>query len=287
MISHSTPTYRLYLLAGQSNMEGYGDVAELSPEERGPVADAVIYHPASVPDDEASAPSADWRPLAPRFGSAYPPDGVTEGQFGPELSLGRALAKDGPVALVKYARGGTALMAGVSGYGSWDPDYGGGEGVNQSDHAAAALEAAMRASDVDGDGTPDRLVPSGIVWMQGEADAYDSAAAAADYEANLAQVIARLRSFMGTDDLPVVIGRIVDSRPPGGASVMAYATDVQESQARFAASDPCVALVTELPASAELADGWHYGAADQLALGRAFAAALDEVADRCSRSPGP
>jgi hypothetical protein len=274
-------TYRLYLLAGQSNMEGYGDVGELAEGERGPVPGAVIYHPASAPDDDAFTPRASWQPLAPGFGSAYPPDGVTEGQFGPELGLGRALAETGPVALVKYARGGTALMHGVSGYGSWDPDYREGEGTNQFDHAVAALKAAMRAPDVDGDGTTDRLVPSGIVWMQGEADAYDNPDAAAKYQANLEQVVFGFRTVMGADNMPVVIGRIVDSRPPGGAPVMTYAAEVQEAQARFAAADPCVTLVTVLPTSAELSDGWHYGARNQLELGRAFAKALEELSGSC------
>lgn len=273
--------YRLYLLAGQSNMEGYGDVAKLATDERGPVADAFIYHPTSIPDDESTTLDAAWTPLAPGFGSAYPPEGVTEGQFGPELGFGRALAEDGPVALVKYARGGTSLMHGASGYGSWDPDYDAGEGINQFDHAAAALKAAMSISDIDSDGAPDRLVPSGIIWMQGEADAYENAVAAANYEKNIDRLVTRLRVIMGADDLPVVIGRIVDSRPPDGPSVMTYAAEVQDAQARFAASDPCVVLVTVLPASAELVDGWHYGAADQLALGHAFAEALDQFGSAC------
>nr|WP_305889009.1 sialate O-acetylesterase [Parvularcula maris] len=273
-------SYRLYLLAGQSNMEGYGDVAELPEGLRGPVEGAVIYHLASTPDDEPSEAGAEWRELRLGFGSVYPPEGVTE-QFGPELSFGRAVVSGGPVALIKYARGGTAIMPGVSGYGSWDPAYGEGEGVNQFDHALAVLEAARAADDVDGDGRAERLVPSGIVWMQGEADAFGSAEAAAAYQANLDRLIEGLREAMGRANLPVVIGRIVDSRPPGGEPVMAYAAEVQAAQARWAEADPCASLVTALPQKTELGDGWHYGAEGQLNLGRAFAEALAALEERC------
>ena len=273
-------TYDLYLLAGQSNMEGYGLAADLPRRLRGQVDGAYIYTLAAPADGEPLTESAAWRPLAPGFGTAYA-DGPA---FGPELAFGRALAEAGrPVAIVKYARGGTGLVTGTSGYGSWD--LADGPRPNQRDHALATLRAAMADRDVDGDGQPDRLVPAGIVWMQGEADAHDDAAAAAAYDANLAALMATFRQAIGRENLPVIIGRIVDSRRPNGEKVMSHAATVQAAQGAYADSDPCAALVTVLPAAATLADGWHYDADDQVALGEGFAAAATALRAACPPNP--
>lgn len=64
--------------------------------------------------------------------------------------------------------------------------------------------------------------------MQGEADAYDNAEAGANYDLNLARLIALLRDALGDENLPVVIGRIADSRSTPETRGMCYSPDVQE-----------------------------------------------------------
>jgi hypothetical protein len=234
-------------------------------------------------DGETGGGAGLWAPLRPGHGTGFRTDGgnnALSNRFGPELSFGQRLSEIAPgerIAIIKYARGGTALTHGVSGYGSWDPDYAIGNGLNQFDHALAAIHGAMRIADIDGDGVNDRLVPSGIIWMQGEADAYDNAAAAARYDRDLARLMGLLRAAMHRDDLPVVIGRIVDSGATPESRVMAFAPQVQEAQARYVAADACAALVTVTEDFAFLPDGWHYMSGDYLRLGDAFAEAVAAI----------
>jgi len=177
------------------------------------------------------------------------------------------------VALVKYSRGGTSLMEGASGYGNWEPDSELGEGVNQYDHALATLRNALAVRDIDGDGEDDTLVPAGIVWMQGEADAYDNPVAARAYRANLKRMMDLLRAALRTDDLPVVIGRITDSGRDADGLLMDYSPVVQRAQAEYAAGDRCAALV-DVGDGLGWSDDWHYDTAGYLRLGQAFAEAM-------------
>jgi hypothetical protein len=291
LIAGQTPagegkTYEVYFLGGQSNMDGFGYVAELDDDLRGEVPGAVIYTGRSVADGEEGGGAGLWAPLRPGFGFEFQTDGTTNrlsGRFGPELTFGHAMTAADPaarIAIVKVSRGGTALVDGVSGYGSWDPDYTQGNGRNQYNNALSAIDTALRARDVDGDGMADRLVPKGIVWMQGEADAFDNLAASSSYAQNLAGLIGRLRAALRNDRLPVVIGRIRDSGDTAETRVMAHSPLVREQQAAFVEADRCAALVT---ASDDfvLPDGWHYRSQDYLVLGREFAAAMRNLQKQC------
>lgn len=281
--------YRVWFLGGQSNMEGFGFASDLPADARGSVPGVMIFNGRSAPDGATGGGTGLWAPLSPGFGTGFETDGSTNrlsDRFGPELAFGRRLAERGagPVALVKFSRGGTGLMAGVSGYGSWDPDYAEGNGRNQYDNALTALTTALGTTDIDGDGRPDRLVPAGIIWMQGEADAYDRADAAAAYPANLNRFMGLLRAALRVDDLPVVIGRIADSGQDTDGVVMTYAPVVQQAQADWVAADPCAELVSVTRDFRFLPDGWHYVSSDYLTLGAAFADAALALDARCGLS---
>lgn len=274
--------YRLYFLGGQSNMEGYGHVAELPAEMSGAVDGARIFTGRVGEDGKAGGGVGAWAPLEPGHGTGYATDGTSQvlsARFGPELPFGRAMRVLQPgarVALVKYSRGGTSLMEGASGYGNWEPDSELGEGVNQYDHALATLRNALAVRDIDGDGEDDSLVPAGIVWMQGEADAYDDPVAARAYRANLKRMMDLLRAALRTDDLPVVIGRITDSGRDADGLLMDYSPVVQRAQAEYAAGDRCAALV-DVGDGLGWSDDWHYDTAGYLRLGQAFAEAMHRL----------
>ena len=89
-----------------------------------------------------------------------------------------------------------------------DPDFedgeGKGKGINQYDHFLATLRNALSARDIDGDGENDRLIPSGILWMQGESDA-GFETAAKNYANNLKRLMDLTRAALRTDDLPIAI----------------------------------------------------------------------------------
>jgi len=281
--------YKLYYLGGQSNMEGFGYANQLSEDIVEPSANVMIFTGQMALDNETHAGVGMWESLQPGHGTGFRTDGKSNflsDRFGPELFFGLTMAKRSPemkIALIKYALGGSGLADGV-GFGSWHPDFSDGAGNNQYDHALKTMRNAFSNTDIDGDGIADRLIPSGIVWMQGEADAYDSQAAAAEYRANIQRLMDLLRAAMRVDDLPVVIGKVTDSGMSEDGSVMDYIETVQQAQQDYAANDACTAYVTVTDDLGYLDDGWHYDTDGFVRLGTAFAEAMRELEQRCAHN---
>lgn len=287
--SASAKDYLVFYLGGQSNMDGYGYTAELSGEDATPVDGVMIFHGNRALDGEPDGGLGLWAPLRPGHGTGFKSDGVANiysDRFGPELSLGRRLKTQFPdhgIALIKYSLGGSGLADGV-GYGNWAPDF---DGTNQYDFALKTLRLALSVHDIDGDGESDRLIPAGIVWMQGETDAYQNYDATIHYETNLKRLMDLLRAALRVDDLPVVIGKITDSGMAEDGSVMDHAALVQKAQQRFAETDACAAFSTitdELAYPAD--DPWHYNSLGYLLMGADFADHLQVLAERCGHLSG-
>ncbi len=277
--------YKLYYLGGQSNMDGFGYNHELPAEYQGVVDGVLIYRGLSAPDGSEKGGVGRWEQLGPGFGLGFQTNGSESwpsNRFGAELTFGHRIAELNPqskIAIVKYSRGGTPLYLHAQGYGTWSPEF---EGDNQYDFALRAIRESLAWTDIDGDGVQDRLTPAGIIWMQGEADAFDSAVAADAYEANLRRMMDLFRAALGHDDLPVVIGQITDSGQAEDGTVMDWSDDVREAQQRYTESDACAALVTvtnefEYPDD----DAWHYTSDGYFRLGQAFADAVAELEESC------
>lgn len=278
--------YKLYYLGGQSNMEGFGFSEEL-PEGAGTVSrDVMIFTGQMAFDNETHGGVGIWEPLQPGHGTGFKTDGIENqlsDRFGPELLFGQTMAKHLPgtkIAIIKYALGGSGLSEGV-GYGNWHPDFSDGDGNNQYDNFLKTLRNALKQSDIDGDGVADYLVPSGIVWMQGEADAYDSQAAADAYRANIERLMGLIRAALRVDDLPLVVGKITDSGMSDDGTVMDYIETVQRAQQDFVKNDVCATYVTATEDLGYLDDGWHYNADGFVRLGTAFAIAMNELEQTC------
>ncbi len=273
-------TYHVYFLGGQSNMDGYGYVRDLPEDLQGPVPGVMIFHGNTSPDSAAADGRGLWATLRPGHGVGFASDGVTNAyadRFGVELTFARRLQEHDPatpIALIKYSRGGTSIDSTAAGrFGSWEPDFRGGNGVNQYDHFLASLRHAFAVSDIDGDGADDTLVPAGIVWMQGESDAAITEAVARRYEANLKRLMDLIRAALRVDDLPVVLGRISDSGQEADGKVWDHGELVRAAQAAFVQKDARAALVTTTDAYG-YSDRWHYDSAGYLDLGRQFAEAM-------------
>ena len=72
--------YDLYLLAGQSNMDGRGKVTKLTEEQRKPSKSAIIFYRNPPKSSEG------WKPLGPGYSVAPKYRGDLPSQtFGPEL----------------------------------------------------------------------------------------------------------------------------------------------------------------------------------------------------------
>lgn len=281
-------TYKLYFLGGQSNMEGYGFSEELPASASDPSRNIRIFVGQPALDNDPRGGVGIWAALQPGFGTGFKTDGrinYLSDRFGPELYFGRTLAERSSgtnIAIIKYSLGGSGLADGV-GFGNWHPDYSGGQGINQYDHALRTLRNALAHADIDGDGSADRLVPSGIVWMQGEADAHHSQVAADEYRANIQRLMGLLRAAMRVDDLPLVVGKITDSGMSADGSVMDYIQTVQRAQEDFVTNDDCAAYVTVTDELTYLDDGWHYDTDGFIRLGIAFGEAMATLEKDCRR----
>ena len=273
-------TFKLYYLGGQSNMDGFGYVRELPETLQGPVNGAWIFHGNTSPDGSDVDGRGQWTELCPGHGTGFTSDGkanTRSDRIGIELTFARRLREREPqahIAIIKYSRGGTSIDVGAaSTFGSWDPDYSTGNGVNQYDHFLATVRNALSVSDIDGDGEADTLIPSGIVWMQGESDAAHGQEIAKRYESNLKRLMDLIRAAFRVDDLPVAIGRISDSGRDADGKIWDHGSIVRDAQAAFTRKDVSAALVTTTDGYS-YSDNWHYDTAGYIDLGKQFADAL-------------
>jgi len=274
-------TVRVYYLGGQSNMDGYGYNKDL-PEPFSQTNEAVwIFHGNPVGDDLPGGGLGIWAPLQAGHGVGFQSDGTINSyskRFGVELSLATSLQELYPgerIALIKYSRGGSSIDSLATGrFGCWEPDYQGTTGINQYDHFLLTVRTAMNTRDIDGDGKSDVLIPSGIVWMQGESDASFTEEIANSYYFNLKRLMDLIRASLRSDDLPVVIGKISDSwNDPGDGKVWDHGELVQYAQEKYARTDGNAAIV-RTTRYYKYSDTWHYDSEGYIDLGEKFAEAL-------------
>lgn len=277
-------TIRIYYLGGQSNMDGFGYNKDLPGSLSQAINDVWIFHGNSVGDDLPEGGLGIWQVLQPGHGTGFQSDGKSNtlsDRFGVELSLASKLQELYPgerFALIKYSRGGSSIDSLATGrFGCWEPDYQGSEGINQYDHFLLTVQTAMNTSDIDGDGRRDVLLPSGIVWMQGESDASYTEEIAGRYYSNLKRLMDLIRAGFRTDDLPVVIGKISDSwDDPVDGKVWDHGELVQYAQEKYARSDGFAAIVRNTRYY-KYSDPWHYDSNGYLDLGEKFAEALYQL----------
>ncbi|WP_162342729.1 sialate O-acetylesterase [Cyclobacterium salsum] len=177
-------TVDLFIWAGQSNAQGYmGDAREYPNDEE--ALDNAILLNYTVSGKESS--NGDWIPMQAQKGR-FP-----AGHFGPEVSFGRELKKAGyHPAIFKYTQGGTGLKR------DWkSPGEGGIYDAMVTDLKKAVENLKQRGHKVN---------IRGFIWIQGETDVGEDEAAK-NYEKNLSQLIAHLRSeVVKNEALKVILG---------------------------------------------------------------------------------
>ncbi len=278
--------YRLFYLGGQSNMDGFGYVAELPDDLKEVFDNVMIYHVQKTNDGEEANGKGMWAKLQPGYGTDFKFDGnknIYGERFGLELTFAKRMQELFPgenIALVKYSKGGSAIDLGENKHGTWDPDYSEKNGVNQWDHFLATIRGAYGVDDIDGDGEKDQLIPTGILWMQGESDAH-KALVASKYEKNLKRLIDMIRAALLKDDLPVVIGRISDSgQDEEDGLVWDFGNVVRAAQHRFVEKDPAAAIVTSTD-NYGYSDKYHYDSEGYIDLGTRFAEEMAKLLKKC------
>ncbi|MCX7429312.1 MAG: PEP-CTERM sorting domain-containing protein [Planctomycetia bacterium] len=229
---------KVFLLGGQSNMVGYGVVAELAPP----------YSESQPNVNFWDSGSNQWTALRGGFGK-------TAAYFGPEMSFGATLKTLFPtddIYLVKYAAGATNLAV------NWNPD-GTGTTYNAFQSTVNAALDDLRSKELS-------PTISGMIWMQGEEHA-ESLSLATAYGANLEHFIDTVRDQFNASDMRFVIGRITtcfDTHPAGGNALVRAA---QETVPAVVGNASCID--TDLLQIGSYAG--HYGTQGQIELGIRFA----------------
>ena len=172
-----------FLMVGQSNMAGRGDIGEVEPIKN---SKCFMYRVARwVPMDEPIN-------VDKHGGAAYQPGVSLAASFADEY----AKHFDAPVGLIPCANGGTCIE-------QWKP------GGDLFDHAVFVAKLAMRTSKL-----------GGIIWHQGESDC--SPFMPDVYAEKFMHTMTSFREELGIPDLPIVIGELSEScAEKWGVSVVA------------------------------------------------------------------
>ncbi len=247
----SAENYDVYLLAGQSNMDGRGLVSELPESHSKPVGDAIVFY-RSVPRH-----SDGWQLLVPGF--SVPPKYKGEfpsPTFGPEIGFAHSIVKARPgrkVALIKGSKGGTSLRV------DWKPGTKGDTGSQGPRYRDFIATIRMATEQLRQRG--DQFTIRGMLWHQGESDSKSSIEV---YSRRLNELIVRVREDVGVSDLPIVVGEVFDN---GKRDAVRAAIQTVASQ------NSSVGLVTS-EGTRTSDPGTHFDASSQILLGQRYAATM-------------
>ena len=242
---YGASNYKVFILAGQSNMAGCGMNHELSSEYLGAQEKVKIYAEGTV---EANLKGA-WSTLKPGFGSG-------SGCFGPELTFGRDISKaypDSEILLIKCGWSGTSLQ------GDWRPPSAGGTTGALYKNLVETVNKAL--------GALDKSIGyelAGMCWMQGESDACNIYPAK-EYEDSLTAFIGDVRKEFNAPEMPFIIAMIDDS------DVWIENAIVRQAQINISNKVPNVGIFDTKDYDT---DGTHYKTQGILDMGSDFAKAI-------------
>ncbi len=242
--------FRVFILAGQSNMTGSGQAKELKP-------------PHNQPHDRIRLwAKGRWEYLVPKK------------SFGPGVAMAHQLAEywpDDTIGIIKVAIGGTGIL-------SFQPDWtresadrtADGRKGNLYRDITDAVKGARKVSDFE---------LAGFAWKQGGKD-MKSVQLGNEYLANFEKMITTLRDDLEAPEIPAVIATMLTREEyenydgptsksrPGAPGVI---------KAQLDAPDKIPRVVTfshgKLPCRP---DGIHFNTEGQLKLGRMYADAVEE-----------
>jgi type 1 glutamine amidotransferase len=230
----------LWVLAGQSNMEGVGDLVDVTQPHPQVMllgmngewsqAEEPLHWLVDSPDPVHSGESSG---RATRAAEAHK---TRQKGAGLGLPFASALAASTgvPIGLVACAHGGTSME-------QWNPAHK-GQGGN-SLYGSMLRQVSLAGGKV-----------KGVLWYQGESDSLGDGNASKTYSGNFTNFIAAVRSDFGQPELPfyfVQIGRFVFGADPKGWNA------VQESQRQIAERVPNTAVISVI--DLELDDAIHVG----------------------------
>lgn len=220
-----------FLMIGQSNMAGRGNLCEVEP----------------IKNDKCyMLRMGRWQRMAEPIN---PDRDTTPGEFHSGVSLGASFADEAArhfgckVGMIPCADGGTVIS-------SWQP------GQLLYDHARLMTQLAMRTS---------RL--SGILWHQGESDCHYEESVRA-HKGKLVKMIETLRADLGMPNLPVIIGDI-STKIDEHWRVSEFAPIMNAQHREIAREIPACAVVSVDDLSLK-SDGIHFDSQSLRVLGKRY-----------------
>jgi len=259
---------KAFILAGQSNMVGWGDSTEL-PDDLRDGNDRVLMFE-----------QGKWQPLRPHqpANRGQKRVGLTEFSFGPEIAFGHEMAKAWPdetIGIIKLSIGGTSVLAWKPNWSKADADR-----VGQGRHGPlykkliTKVEAAKRGRDIE-------IV--GFLWLQGGGD-MKKVDVAHEYLDNLKALVAAIRKDTGVAHLPFVFGSPRVEGIPDDVSSFEPTTLPPGRPGAFVVVKAQFDAQTEIPHSTMVIlrdiekhpKNVHFNTAGQLKVGKMFARAFLE-----------
>ena len=244
-------TLRVFIFAGQSNMEG----ADSKPEhiQRFPPFDGLEQEQKDVMFSyclgrENKVKSDGWETLRP-----------VRNMVGPELSFAREIKRhtEAPIAIIKVAAGGTHLA------GDWNPDE--PRGFELYPLALNWVREAL--AELDRKKVKYRI--EGFVWHQGENDMFEEGAMPA-YGANLKNFLARWRADLEQPELRFYIGELC-TKTIWGMDLRPRMYQISLGQREVTDADPLADFVPTSHNGVEIGNPvglhYHYGTLGQLMHG--------------------
>ena len=180
----------LFIMAGQSNMQGWrSDAAQYPIDRRSEDSNIPFYFEAI----DYSSSNQQWQYLGPQLGH------FRQGHFGPEVTFARALSRTNLLpAIFKYSSGSSSIK------NQWKAP--GQKG--QYDDMVIHLKRAIQQLQEDGF----TVNPRAFIWIQGESDA-NTEQLSNEYYWHLKKMLTHLRNnVLRKPNLPVILS--VDEQHP-------------------------------------------------------------------------
>lgn len=241
----------LFVMAGQSNMQGYGGDAGFYPADPGKLDDLVGFYWVAP---GLSSSKGMWTHLQPQGGL------FRKGHFGLEVSFARGLVQTGNRPYIfKYSAGSTSLAK------NWLAP--GQHGLY--DDMVAELQKAIWLQEKAGNKVKIRA----LIWIQGESDA-ETNEMAKEYRNRLSKLLSDFRERVAKNPrLPVVLG--VDEQHPW---VKANPV-VVESQKQIVGAGVCQTFTSM--AGLQKADVSHLAPIGLVAHGKLVLEAYLKLSSKC------
>jgi alpha-L-fucosidase 2 len=263
----------VYILSGQSNMQGIAKTAKLPADWKQPIEGALFF--------------GGWGLTGITPGTTQTSN--RKGEFGPEIGFARvaSMLSDGkPFAIIKYAASGQPLHHGFHGAkwlgGEPAPDrtnFYPGELPNDPNQGRLYKNLVKRVDEglaaLRSEGYEPKVI--GVAWMQGEADA-KNALSAVSYAESIGRLQRRISEDFGSGlPIPLSFGQVL---PKSEAPRFTHKAEIRRAMANadmgsgHTRAQPHVYMVST-DRMGMLPDGVHYNASGQKDLGQSLALVME------------